>query len=517
MDHHTFEKTLRERLIEAQDDPEAIQLVMDALDQGVRADHPNSLYTAGVWWCTGQRSGIPMQLEEENAAAAAGGDNMSLEDRIEYERKKGQRIKHIDMEQGMALLKRAADEHNHTGAMFQLGVLYASGTLIETGPMMMTMDDIQEVTQEPKPDQNSEGGADEVARVVEAMAGTPTAAASTSAGHIPRDAGIAFEYFDRAANLGHGESCIKCAELLQSPEMQAVMREDEGGKKAGDRARQDLQTLITHYLTQASELNTPTAHLALAAHLLETAATTPPSANPLRMQEDFELLQSAYDTLDTGAALGHLECNMYLGYLIHRRMFAEVPSLQHLGMADALRFLEIAASRGHHPSELYLAKMYLNGDGVERNVDLFVKYIRDAAEHGSAEAHAILGDCYYSALHTFPTDYELARRHYHLAGDLGNADAMVSLGSMAFYGLGMEQSYEHAYACYYRAAQYHHPTALRNIADMFERGLFVPQDKKMAAYYKDIAQQFDEQGGVESHDDKDHEEQGLRYSAHDIV
>ena len=64
--------------------------------------------------------------------------------------------------------------------------------------------------------------------------------------------------------------------------------------------------------------------------------------------------------------------------------------------------------------------MYLQGDGVERNVTRAVEYLRRAAEANIVEAHSPLGACYLEGFDDTPPNFVLAKHHFKLGADGGD-------------------------------------------------------------------------------------------------
>jgi TPR repeat protein len=60
----------------------------------------------------------------------------------------------------------------------------------------------------------------------------------------------------------------------------------------------------------------------------------------------------------------------------------------------ALALIEAAAEAGHRPAQAELARMYRNGDGVEQDYGLMMKWYARAAEQGDVGAQLFLADGY---------------------------------------------------------------------------------------------------------------------------
>ena len=84
---------------------------------------------------------------------------------------------------------------------------------------------------------------------------------------------------------------------------------------------------------------------------------------------------------------------------------------------------------------LDVAEMYLEGRGVNRDIDKAIGYYNELAEDYVAEAHLKLG-LIYSYGPPLPLNYELAEQHFVMAETLGSAEAAYHLGLMWLNGQG---------------------------------------------------------------------------------
>lgn len=81
--------------------------------------------------------------------------------------------------------------------------------------------------------------------------------------------------------------------------------------------------------------------------------------------------------------------------------------------------------------------------------------------------------------------YNLAKTYFEKAIELGNNEAMVSLGYCFEMGYGVEQSYQKAYDYYVMASKFDNSQAYNNIGYYYEKGYYVEQNlNKAIEYYK---------------------------------
>ena len=133
------------------------------------------------------------------------------------------------------------------------------------------------------------------------------------------------------------------------------------------------------------------------------------------------------------------------------------------------------AEYGDSAAQLYLAEIYRNGEGVEKDFGESLKWYKLAAEAGDRDAIYDLGYMFYygdeveqdyqQAYYWFDKDgfrylpyyicadmyfyvtkdYQNAFRLYHEALKEGVEEATYKIGEMYYYGLGVEQDYNNAF------------------------------------------------------------------------
>jgi TPR repeat protein len=93
---------------------------------------------------------------------------------------------------------------------------------------------------------------------------------------------------------------------------------------------------------------------------------------------------------------------------------------------EAVRWLALAADRGHVPAQYALARMIDNGRGVARNLGEVVRLYRSAAGHGHADAQFELG-LLHERGEGVPRNAAIARAWYRKAAKRGHLKAMRRL------------------------------------------------------------------------------------------
>ena len=104
----------------------------------------------------------------------------------------------------------------------------------------------------------------------------------------------------------------------------------------------------------------------------------------------------------------------------------------------AFEIIKSIAEQGDASAQLDLASMYFNGEGVPKDNEEGVKWVRKAAEQGDPEAQAMLGGI-YSADNLAPRDYSEAVKWWRKAAEQGDPGSQLDLGVMYELGLGVRR------------------------------------------------------------------------------
>jgi TPR repeat protein len=114
-----------------------------------------------------------------------------------------------------------------------------------------------------------------------------------------------------------------------------------------------------------------------------------------------------------------------------------------------------------------------------------IKVWKKRALAGDIAAMVNLGHVYKGAKTV--QDYKQAKAWYELAIGQANSEAMVALGDMYNYGLGVPLDYEKAYQLYSNAIMEDDPNGVYMFATMYDRGHSVEQDKEKALKLYQVA------------------------------
>ena len=119
---------------------------------------------------------------------------------------------------------------------------------------------------------------------------------------------------------------------------------------------------------------------------------------------------------------------------------------------EAVKYFKQAAEEGYADAQYMLGICYLTGHGVTQDYNEVVKWYRKAAEQGNADAQNGLGSCYYTG-HGVTQNYNEAVKWYRKAAEQGSAGGQWSLGLCYQYGYGVTKNIDTAVEWYRKAAR----------------------------------------------------------------
>ncbi len=158
--------------------------------------------------------------------------------------------------------------------------------------------------------------------------------------------------------------------------------------------------------------------------------------------------------------------------------------------ASALEVYREWAEKGDAFGQAQLGRMYLRGEGVEKDYALALAWYRKSAAQGNGDAQAHLGHMVEKGLGTEP-DYQQAVAWYKKSIANGNVYAQVLLGDVYRSGSGVDPSPRKALACYLKAAEQGRDLdsaalAQLRMGTMYRQGRGVEKDlrKGFACYLK---------------------------------
>ncbi|MCC6471959.1 MAG: SEL1-like repeat protein [Alphaproteobacteria bacterium] len=154
---------------------------------------------------------------------------------------------------------------------------------------------------------------------------------------------------------------------------------------------------------------------------------------------------------------------------------------------EGLKWFQRGIERGDETSRLVLGEMYVDGNGIPRNMAEGLKLLEPIAAKGVALAVYKMGVIYLLGDNAVGRDYAKALYWYQRAAALGVARAQNDIGYMVENGFGIAKDPKRAADWYRIAGEQGWGKAQVNLGRMYESGSGVPQDLKEALYWYRLA------------------------------
>lgn len=172
--------------------------------------------------------------------------------------------------------------------------------------------------------------------------------------------------------------------------------------------------------------------------------------------------------------MGDMSSGYYLAtFLIKEKKFDQ-----------ALNYLAIGMSNDYLPSIRLLANMYLNGDGVDKNVDVAINLLLTAIDLGDVKSMDSLARLYYSQ-----KDYLNSFKYFQMGANHDDLDSIFHLGVSYAKGLGVKQDLSQAFKYYEIGAKKLEPRSLYNLSLYYRNGIIVDQNNELANKLEEQAYQ----------------------------
>jgi len=130
---------------------------------------------------------------------------------------------------------------------------------------------------------------------------------------------------------------------------------------------------------------------------------------------------------------------------------------------EALKYISLAAEKGHMPASYLLGKMYLHGEGVEKDPGKAVFWLAKSASKGDIMSEYLLGITYLKGDGTVGKNSGEAYFWLSRAAKKGDADAQFFTGLLLENGDGIDKSPTEAEEWYRKAAEQNHAGAIKKL------------------------------------------------------
>lgn len=147
--------------------------------------------------------------------------------------------------------------------------------------------------------------------------------------------------------------------------------------------------------------------------------------------------------------------------------------------ARAAQAILIAAGEGVVEAQALLGQILLDGQGIEQDQPLAVRWFEIAAKGGHLMARNMLGRCHEHGWGC-AAQAAVAAGHYRLAAEAGLDWAMYNYANLLATGRGVAEDQVQALSLYRRAAELGHAKSMNLLGRYLEDGRVCPADPQAA-------------------------------------
>lgn len=197
--------------------------------------------------------------------------------------------------------------------------------------------------------------------------------------------------------------------------------------------------------------------------------------------EDLKIESAQFDELSSRAEAGDMEAAYQLGLKSYTKGDYEA----------TYDWLKVAAESGHSQAQVALGALYMDGVGVEKNLEEAFGWTMKAAEQGNPSGENNIGYMYQTGAYV-DLDYDKAFAWYQKAAEQGLDVAFDNLGVSYFNGWGTEVDYVKALECFVDAYNAGFDISADHIAFMYQKGYGVKADIETAIKWYTIGADNDD-------------------------
>lgn len=156
-------------------------------------------------------------------------------------------------------------------------------------------------------------------------------------------------------------------------------------------------------------------------------------------------------------------------------------------VAKAIPYLTYGVSMNHVPSIKLLAKLYISGEVVSKDLHIAMSLLKKAFELGEISVYSSLGKVCYQL-----KDYEEAINYFSMGAKEKDLDSIFYLGVCYANGFGVKQDLSKARFYYEQGASLNEPRCLYNLSLYYKDGIGVEKSEALAStlYQKAIENGF---------------------------
>ena len=140
-----------------------------------------------------------------------------------------------------------------------------------------------------------------------------------------------------------------------------------------------------------------------------------------------------------------------------------------------------AAQKGDSDAQNYVGKMYIEGKGVDENMEEGFNWSMKSANQGDKESQFNIGFMYYNGLHVCEDDDE-ALMWFTKAAEQGERTAQYYIGEMYFNGFGVPEDEKKAFDWYMKSAKQGDSDAQKQVGYFYDSGTDAVDEDKTEAF-----------------------------------
>jgi TPR repeat protein len=144
--------------------------------------------------------------------------------------------------------------------------------------------------------------------------------------------------------------------------------------------------------------------------------------------------------------------------------------------------------QGDLDAQMYIARCYLDGIGLQKDPDAALFFAKDASDKGSSWADFFLGRMYYYG-YGIEVNYKSSFRHYKKAVK-DFPVIYLQLGHMYFEGIGIKKNESKAFKSYVFAVEKNVMSGYFFIGQCYDQGVGVGRDISKALHYYGLASSY---------------------------
>lgn len=165
-------------------------------------------------------------------------------------------------------------------------------------------------------------------------------------------------------------------------------------------------------------------------------------------------------------------------------------------LSKGIPLLKSASEHGVGSASYVLAYLYKHGEGVDKDEDKYVFYLKKSAECGDVSAQVELAHYFNDSRHHKYYSLEKAAKWYEKSAENGSSESILAIARFYKKGVGVDKNYSKAFYWLSQGFKQDDPVAELWLGEFYENGWGTDKDLVMAYMMYDL-------GGTAGVDDKE--------------